>query len=183
MRKAIVLFIAVLFLLPAILSAQPEYATDKGSMLVGGSASFTSSGGDDVWGDDRFNELILDARIVHFIAQNFGIGGRFQFINQSYGNESQTYMMIGPTVIYYFGAPDKNILPFITASFLYGNLSDSYSQTVFGFGGGFTYMVARNIGFTTEAFYQFENYNPEGEGDSASGNTFGIAFGISAFIY
>ena len=182
MRKAIVLCITVMFLIPVVLVAQPEFATDKGSMMIGGSASFQSSGGD-VRGDDRLSVITLDTKIMHFIAQNLGIGGSVQFINQSQGDESLTYIMIGPTVAYYFGAADKKILPFVRGTFLYGNLSDEYSETIIKFGAGFTYMISTAIGLTSEAYYQLENYSPDGGGDSVSGNTFGIELGISAFIY
>ncbi len=182
MRKAIVICVTVLFLLPSILTAQAEFATDKGSMLVGGSASFTSSGGD-AQGDDRYNILQINTKIMYFIALNLAIGGNFQFINQSYGDDSQTSVAIGPTIAYFFGQPDSRTIPFIGASFTYGNVSDAYSQTSFSVGGGMVFMFARNIGLTTEASYQFESYSPEGSSDSVSGNTFGIALGISAFIY
>ena len=180
MRKAIIFCIAVLLLVPAFLNAQPEYPTDKGSMLIGGTAYFTSSGGD-ARGNNRFN--VLSTKIMYFIAQNLAFGGNFLFMNQSWGDDSQTSIGIGPVIIYYLGEPDRKTLPFIGSSFTYANLSDAYSQIIISVNGGVTFMIARNVGITGEAVFQFENFSPEGGGDSKTGNSFGIAFGVTAFIY
>jgi hypothetical protein len=164
-------------------SAQPEYAVDKGSFVLNTSGMFTSQGGDDLYGDDRLTTFMLNTSLLYFVIPNLAIGGNFELLTASLGGDSETLFGIGPEIDYFFGTEETNLYPFIGGSFLYSNLSDAYSATFINFHGGINYMLTTHVGLLGQAFFQLENYNPEGDGDSLSGNTFGLAFGISAFLY
>lgn len=51
------------------------------------------------------------------------------------------------------------------------------------FSGGAAFMLARNVALIGEAFYLIENLTPEEAENSVSGNTFGVRFGVAAFIF
>jgi len=44
-------------------------------------------------------------------------------------------------------------------------------------------MIARNVALTGNAFYMLENLKPKDADQSASGNTFGVEFGVAAFVF
>jgi hypothetical protein len=123
---------------------------------------------------------------MFFIVPGLSIGGNMILTSASVGDYSATEFAIGPKAAYFFGDPDGNLFPFFGASFLYNKYSsdsdNEYSQTSFQFSGGFAYMIVSHISLTGEALFKFTNNDPDGF-DSYSSNTFGVLFGIAAFIY
>jgi hypothetical protein len=47
---------------------------------------------------------------------------------------------------------------------------------------GFTYMLARNVGVTTAAFFLYERLGGDNV-ETQTGNTVGVQVGITAFIF
>jgi hypothetical protein len=181
MRRILTIFCILFLLFSGATLAQKLYPIDQGSIQLSGSASITSQGYED--SDDDLTTVQLNTVAGYFIIPNLLAGANLAFVHQSLGDESSTLFGIGPKVAYYFGDVDSQIYPYLTGSFLYFSLSDIYSETAFFIGGGAVFMAAEHIGFTAEAGYQFENYSPDGGGDSISGHTFGISFGIAAFLF
>ncbi len=181
MRKCTAICCILFLLLSGAALAQKQYPVDKGSIQLSGSASFTSQGYET--SDNDLTTVQLNTVAGYFIIPNLLAGANLAFIHQSIGDESSTLFGIGPKVAYYFGEADSQIYPYLTGSFLYFSLSDAYTETAFFIGGGAVFMAAEHIGFTAEAGYQFESYSPKGGGDSVSGHTFGISFGLAAFLF
>jgi hypothetical protein len=182
MKKIIIALIAVLIMLPAYSFAQKGYAIDKGVMLLAGSISFTSEGGD-LRGDERATTFTINPAVGYFVIPHLAIGVGFNYTKYSYGDDDDTFLGIGPAAAYFLGDANSKMYPFVGASFVYGSVSDSYTKTDIKFEVGSAYMIAKNVAITGSAFYMLESYKPEGADESTSGNTFGIEFGVSTFIY
>jgi hypothetical protein len=168
MIKLVCFAATLLLVLTICASAQPEYAIDKGSFVLGASGAFTSQGGDDLYGDERLTIFTVNGSLLYFVIPNLAIGGNFSILTESLGGESETLVMIGPEIDYFFGDIDSEVDPFIGGSFTYSNLSDAFSATFIKFHGGIAYMITTHVGLVSQAYYQLENYDPEGGGDSAS---------------
>lgn len=167
---------------------------DPGSVVLTGSASFTSQGGDlyATGGDSagggsaRLNSFTLQSTVGGFLSRGFNLGGTFVLQNMSQGGDGVTSVGIGPKVAYFFG-PDAirsevkgSTIPVMGASFLYRSISgggDSVTGTSFSFSGGVVHMVTRSVALDVEAVYQIDTFK------SVGGNSFGILAGLGFFIW
>ena len=182
MKKIIIAVIAVLIMLPACSFAQKGYAVDQGVMLLDGSISFTSAGGD-LRLDETETTFTINPVVGYFIIPHLAIGVGFNYTKYSWGDTDHTFLGVGPAAAYFLGDANSKMYPFVGGSFVYGSMSDEYTQTDIKFEGGAAFMIAKNVAITGAAFYMMESYKPDGADESISGNTFGIEFGISTFIY
>jgi hypothetical protein len=117
---------------------------------------------------------------------------------------TSTTLGIGPSALSYFGEPDAEVLPFVGANLLLLRRSSSVDlgSVDIGFGdpvelgeeditltglafdiqAGFTYMLARNVGVTTAAFFLYERAGSDNV-KTQTGNTVGVQVGITAFVF
>lgn len=182
----------ILFVLAALFFASDafaqEYAIDKGSYLLGGAISFTSQGGDIAGdSDERLTTLTINPNFAYFVTPGLALGADVLYTSTSFSGNSNTSVGIGPQLSYFFGGPESSTYPFINAGVNYTSLDIGETVSGFGadFGGGIVFMVARNVGLTVQAFYQFSNLSADtdfGEFDLDS-NTFGVQGGVTAFIF
>ncbi len=162
---------------------EPDFAADKGSFMISGSAGFSSFGGDAYGGEDRVTVIRLQPGLSYFIIPNVAIGGQVEYEKTSFGDDDETFYGAGPILAYYFGEKDSRFLPFANLSFLWGKQTDRFSQTVVRFGAGSVYLLIPQVGVSAQIFYQFENLSPENAGQSTSGNAYGISMGVAAFVF
>ncbi len=190
MNRTLFLLFAVTLFLTGETFAQ-DYAIDKGSFILGGSANFTSQGGDLYEADDeRLTSIGLNPLLLYFVLPGFGIGGDLLINRVSQGDFSQTSLAVGPTIAYFFGNSESKVFPFVSASPLFSSTSvdvgdEDISGSGFGFSGeaGAAFMLARNVAITGGVFYLYEKIDIDEFDESLNGNTVGVALGITAFIY
>lgn len=75
-------------------------ATDKGAMLVSGTFSFSSKGGDlyEGFDDDRLTTIAIVPSLFYFISPGLGVGGDLSF-NRLYQRDFSAHVLgIGPKV-------------------------------------------------------------------------------------
>lgn len=176
-------FIAVslfLFIPVAALHAQTS-VLDHGSINIAGDAAFTSSGSGD---GDRTTQLIIRPSAQYFIIPGFAVGGNVIVTHFSRDHNSSTTIGAGPSAAYYFGRGERNVYPFISGSFTVLRTSfendftnQSASATGYRGSGGVLFMLSQSVGITGELFYQGQN------SDDFNTNTYGLAFGVSAFVF
>jgi hypothetical protein len=184
--------LAALLLAPGALAQ--EYAIDKGSYLFGGTASFSSQGSTievDGFGEqeaDRLTEIVYNVSFAYFVVPGLAIGGDSQYRRRSEGDVTGTVTSVGPSLAYFFGTPTSKAYPFLTASAGLSTVSveidgDSGSSNGlrFGFAGGLSYMIARNVALTGALFYQNESFDDDGV--SVTDEAFGFQGGVTAFIF
>lgn len=183
-----------LWLYPATTQAQ-GYATDRGSFLIGGTASLSSSGND--FEDGRTTALLISPSAQYFVIPGLAIGGTVGWAYASFDESSVSSLSVGPRLSYFFGTSAQNIYPFVSASV--GYLRSSFDSdavdrtstgTQFDVSAGAALMIAKNVGLTGELFYtKWSEETDNGTillGDiiTALGtDSFGLRFGVSAFVF
>jgi hypothetical protein len=192
------------FLVSGLSSAQ-DHPIDPGVFGLDGTVSFRSQGGDiySVEGDRQTTASIEPAGF-YFIAPGVAVGGQLRLARSSQDVATSTTLGIGPSALYYFGEPDAEVLPFVGANLLLlrqsttvdlGSVDIGFGDPVelgeeditltglaFDIQAGFTYMLARNVGVTTAAFFLYERLGGDTD-ETLSGNTVGVQVGITAFVF
>ena len=186
--------IARTFVLVALTAVAPAaalgqtHATDRGSILVGGQASFNSSKSDsDGRESPRFNSLSLAPRALLFVTPGFALGGQVLFGYSSSDDNSTTAWGIGPEVAYYFGGAGRTTHPYLTASFQYVRSSDDDDNTqtgrTYGGGAGLLFLISSSVGIDAQAYIRRSDSSFSEIATDFEQTAFGLAFGISAFVF
>lgn len=192
MLRTIVALTCVVVALPA--AAQTRGPTDKGSILVAGSASIARSTTEVGDVEVKTTGITLNPSLLFFIAPKFAIGGQLGLSRVSNDDGDATSWLLGPAARLYFGEPSARTLPYIGASVSFGGFSaddddtnQSVSSDVWGFEGiaGLTWMVSRQVGITGEAFFERATLESDNAVFSAeqTRTDFGIRFGFAAFLF
>lgn len=167
------LALALLPLAPTLVEAQ-SYAIDKGSLMIGGTAGFSSTGGDG--SDDRFTQIFLNPSLQYFVTRGLAFGGDVTLQHFSQGDSESTTYGVGPAVSYFFGGNERPVYPYLSGSvqLLRGNgeTSVGYSASA-----GAILMLMDAVGLDGSIYYHIS------EDDDISRNTFGLAVGIAAFVF
>jgi hypothetical protein len=191
-----------------LLSALPLHAQDSpidpGVYILDGSVSFRSQGGDLYSADgDRQTTISLQPAGLYVLAPKTAVGGQLRVSRSSQDAGSTTTLGLGPSVTYYLGEPDAEVFPFVAANLLLLRSSTSVDLGTIDLGGpidlgteeitltglavdvqaGFTYMLARNVGLTSAAFFLYERLSDDDVPEAQTGNTLGVQVGITAFIF
>ena len=170
-----------LALLSLVLLAAPagaqSYAVDRGSLLVGGSGGFSSTGTEQDE-DDRTTQLSIRPSVEYFVAPGLSLGGELQYSRFSNGGDASTTFGVGPAMSYYFGGRSRrSVYPFVSVG---GAYSRSGGTTGLGFDAsvGALAMLADAVGVNGSLYYQNRFYE-----EFSDNNSFGLAVGISAFVF
>jgi len=201
----LILVVGLLFLAATLSNAQ-DNPTDAGVYGLDGSLSFRSQGGDLYAAEgDRQTTFSLQPTGFYFLQPNVAVGGQLRLSRSSQDVATSTTLGLGPSVTYYLGKPDAEVLPFVGANLLLlrqratvdlGTVDIGFGEPVdlgeeeitltgaaFDLNAGFTYMLARNVGVTTAAFFLYERLGGDDVPDAQTGNTVGVQVGITAFIF
>jgi len=193
------------FLLTSPVQAQ-DAPTDQGVYILDGGASFRSQGGDLYTADDDDRRTLVSFQPagLYLVAPNVAVGGKLLISRSSQDARTITTLGLGPSATYYIGEPDAPVLPFVAANLfaLRSSASVDLGTVDFGFGpvdrgteeatltglgfdiqAGFTYMLARNVGVTTAAFFRYERLGGDDLPEARTGNTVGVQIGITAFVF
>jgi len=170
-----VLFVVAAFLVASALapsaSAQ-DYAIDRGSMIIGGTASLTSQSSS--FSDDRRWDLRIQPSTQYFVTPNVAVGGSVLFQAAGIGDDSNVFVGAGPAFSYYFGGPDRSVYPYVrTSALVVGGDQELYRGDA---SAGVAWMVSRNVALTGEGFL-------EADLEDTSNNIFGLRFGVRVFVW
>ncbi|UCE24782.1 MAG: hypothetical protein JSU74_01660 [Candidatus Zixiibacteriota bacterium] len=176
--------IALFSLLTTVASAA-ENPLDKGSVILEGSAFFTSQSGD-AYIDSK--TIIVNPGFSYFVSPGTFVGGLIQYGWYEVGSSSVTEYSLGPVLGYYFNTnkerpePKGAAYPFVMAFAAYGGFDSELTLIQFGGQAGVTLMASNAVGVTFEARLSHDIWDSD-EADSRSGLTFQIGFGLTSFIY
>jgi hypothetical protein len=123
-------FISLAILLLACFSADAQ--TEKGTLLLGGSANFQSGGGVSVFG--------INPSIGTFIKKDLALGIDASLLS----SDGSTVWAFGPYVKPYFAGSAKGSF-FGKASFLVGSVTDSDTQVGFGLSAGYAVFLNKSV--------------------------------------
>ena len=180
-------FVAAMLAIPASASGQ-TYATDRGAVVLGGSVRWSSSGGDLYENNegDRYNSVLVNPRVLYFVAPGLGIGGNLYVESESQGDFNATTIAVGPAAAYFFGGPDSSALPYISGFLGYGKTTTSGwdgSGLSFGAGAGLAFLLSPSVALTAGAWYRLDNTTVDQLDQSFGGNTMALEIGVEAFLF
>jgi hypothetical protein len=191
MQRSIFAAVLAFVIAPGLAHAQ-GYAVDKGSVNVGGTASFTSSKATtaDV-AQPRLTTLGLAPHLLFFLAPGIAVGGEASLGRTSSDGNSTTQYGLGPAIEYYFGHEERNWYPFVGASVRFSHVSGD-GQLGSDFrdlraSAGLLFLLSPSVGVNSELYLSrthttFESPATLEELDSNT-TAFGLAIGISAFVF
>jgi Outer membrane protein beta-barrel domain len=189
---AVLLVTLALVLAVPLLSAQPQWALDKGSIAIGGNMSYSVAGGM-VQGFNDKTSAEITPYFYFFTSPNIGVGGDIYLSSSSRKDgESSTTLGIGPSVLLAFADSSYAWYPYLQMGLLFATASESSpyvesGNTKSGSGyalelaGGATYKVGRHVGITVLAYYQAQRITVDGEVNT--GKLYGLRVGITGFIF
>ncbi len=193
MKPKSILLIICSIGLSSILSAQ-EYAIDKKAMIISGSGSILSQGGDlyETPQNEKVTIISLSPTINYFVFKNLFVGCGIEFYTESQGKDNSNSIGIGPQIGYAFGGPQSKVIPYIDLGIRYyktkqyygsliGDFKMSGSDVLFGF--GVIVPVNTYIGLILEGGYQLIRLKNKEYDIGNSGNTLSIGVGIVGLLF
>jgi outer membrane protein len=191
MKRGLILFTAVLFVLPVCLYAQ-SFAVDKGSIMAGGTAGYMMQSGDlyENFDGDGQTTISINPTLGYFVMPNLAVGIDFLYENWSQGDDKSNTLGIGPGVAYFLGGSGSDMYPFIAAGYTFGsyssegaNYKSEGSASVIPISVGVVKMVAKNVGVTAQVSYLMESMKPKDADEATKGTTILIGIGVDTFIF
>lgn len=189
--------------LPLLRGARPsESPIQKGSIAIGGTADISRT--EPEGSGSALTIIEAFPRFGYFVVKGLAlsVNGRYRRASAedqpTVKDQTSTEMGIGPGISYYVATRLPRLFPFVSARMLYNRSSnhaeilpagpdvDSRITTVVWLGSvGALFMLGKHVGLTSEAFYQRNNNTiRNGTAESTSdSNTYGVQWGISAFIF
>ena len=158
-----------------------NFATNRGSMMLGGGFSFQFRKGVDEFVGQSIS-LDFEPMVMVFVAPSFAIGGTVLANYYKYeDNEASTHWGVGPTLTYYIaGHTKKTIYPFFEGSFIVTGNSYVITFSELEFGGMF--MLSDAVGLTMSLKYRLDIHYPEGsQAEHVNNLIFGI--GLRSFVF
>ena len=197
MKKTIACLVLGLF---AAVSAQ-KFPTDKGSMMLGGTAYYMLESGKlhENAAGDKYSSFSLSPHVDYFIVPGLAVGGSVDIGRHAQGDNSGTWLGIGPEVYYFIGGNVKpnpikgKPLPFLTASYFFenttsktkfeGETTESKNKyTDLSLGAGLMIMLSNAVALDARLTYWMQTAK-YGDEDKLKGNEIEVSFGFSAFTY
>lgn len=164
-----------------------EHATDRGSFILGGATGLSSNRyTNESQGERqefRSTFLYFSPRIQYLVRPGLAVGGSIDLNHSRYDDVSVTAYGLGPAVSYFFGAPDRVFLPYLSAqgSFAWVRGQDQ-EQVGYGGAAGVLYLLTRSVGVDGSFFYRIHRSTGDAE-FRTSNHTLGLAVGFSAFAF
>ncbi len=157
------------------------FATNRGSLMVGGSLAFRFRKGVDGY-EDKSILFEFEPKVSVFVAPSFAIGGTLLTRYSKYSDFSATTTWgFGPTLTYFIGGRnDKVVYPYLEGSFMFTGNSHitTYSELEFGA----MFMLADAVGLTASLKYCLDIHYPEGSKAEHVNNII-LGVGIRSFIF
>jgi hypothetical protein len=168
MKKITLLFLLVGLLgINSIANAQ---TVEKGTIILGGDAFFTSTSFDGI--DDNLTYLSLTPSLGYFVIDDLAIGARVGFGFTSLGDFDATEFSLGLSARYYVF---DGLFPQVGFQFnsLKFNDADADTSTDIMFGIGYTSFINKSVALEPMIMYSI---------NSEDSSTFGIGIGLQIFL-
>ncbi len=167
--------------LPLPQGGNSSFATNRGSMMIGGSLTFQFRKVVDDY-EDKSILFEFEPKVSAFVAPSLAIGGAILTRYYKYGDFSATTTWgFGPTLTYFIGGRNEKVVyPYLEGSFIFTGNSHitTYSELEFGA----MIMLADAVGLTASLKYRLDIHYPEGsQAEHINNIIFGV--GIRSFIF
>ena len=161
-----------------------ENLINKNDIMLTGSGSFSSLGGDYYVGSDnnRVTYFNISPSINYFVMDYVFVGGGLNYTRISNDDESITSLSVGPNIGLLLSRLE-HMYPYLSSGFRYNSNSvGGASGTMISFGGGLMAVSERKIGISVEVLYNIVQLKQDGDTGSKSGNIISFGCGIAGFL-
>jgi len=167
-------------------SAQ-SHATDQGSWIVGGGAGLSNQSFSYSLDGDRLKfsstYASLTPRVQYFVRPGLALGGGLNLAHMRTDDHSSTRYGAGPAISYYFTAPERRILPYVSANTSFSRArGEEGRETGYGAAAGLLYMLTGSVGLDGSVFAQSQRWTETNDLEGTN-RVLGLALGFSAFVY
>jgi hypothetical protein len=176
------LALAIVLIAPFAAAAQTP-ALARGSVLIGGSAGVNITDDDS---SENTTTLALSPTAQFFVANGFALGGELGLNYAKRGDFHTSIVGIGPAATYYF-VQEGNAHPFLRASARIARVSVSGPivddhETRWGAraAAGLLVLLTGSVGIDLSVYYDHQSF---GDDDGPDVNNYGLAVGVSAFVF
>ncbi|HPG39553.1 MAG TPA: hypothetical protein PLP19_00155 [bacterium] len=177
--KKISSFLMILITSTCIFAQQ--YAIDKGAVIMSGTTTFSSYGGDLYErSGDRMTTLTIAPALNKFVGKNIFIGAALAYSKMSRGDNSSTTLGVGPTIGYAIGDAKSTNYPFLGVGISYysvGDEDDSTGGHDIKLSSGIIISSHKHIGIIIEAGYHMMSL------ESTKGDIITIGLGIAGLLF
>ncbi len=191
------LLVCVLMAFAGSVAAQPASPIDKGSMIIGGTLGFSSSGGDlyKDTADNSITTITLNPEFGYFVIPSLVVGATIGYDRISQGDYNASVLGIGPWVGYYFNINKArtevkgSIYPYLKGFFTYSTFTqegDDTDEKIMSFGarGGIDFMLSNAVALDAGLQFESDSYDSGVSGaEKVKGTVFGLNVGIAAFVW
>jgi len=165
-----------------------SYPGDRGSFLIGGAASLTSStitwvdmGGEEH--SDERTRLLVAPSLQYFLVPGLAFGGQ---LSMGWYSGGEWYLAGGPALTYFFFRGERSWNLYLSGSLEIGKTWNSEMEadptsTSYRGAGGTLFMVSSGVGIHTEVFYEFQKL--DNSFIDIKSNEYGLSVGISVFVF
>jgi hypothetical protein len=166
----------------------------RGTWLLGGTGSFHSA--KDIGNKSSAFVIDLSPKVGYFIVPHLAVSANLRLGVVTDSLDHSTDWGVGPGVAYYFGKPQARFFPYLTARTLFlwsvSGANDSSASSALRswneswlLGAGGTAMVAKNVGFTAELFYQHDHFGAVLDQQSTANSSvqYGVNLGVAVFVF
>ncbi|MBZ0269608.1 porin family protein [bacterium] len=185
MHRQVSLAAGLFMLMAAPASAQQE-ATQPGSWLLGGSLSYSSTGGDEL--EDRTNTTMLAPSVVRFVSHGFGLGVQTEVSRVSQGDLVDVSHAYLGKLTYVFPT-DSRVRPVISAGGGFIRLStndENSNASINGWAmrlaGGAFFFLNEHYALVAELDYAYNKFLIS-EGNDPATDTVILALGFTGFVF
>ena len=187
MRRMISLIFPCLFLLASSVHSQ-DNPMGRGSLMLSGTASFSSAGGNlykDA-DDNRLNFIALSPSANYFILNNLFLGAGLGYLSLSQGDKTLSALGAGPNLGYAFGGSQSKTRLYLFASFRYDGFKmddRSRSGTESAAGLGLIVFGSERLGLTVEGSYRILANKLEDADKNEYCDVIGVGIGLAGFLH
>ena len=189
MHTKLIVLVSLLSL-PVVTSAQSTGPTARGNALVGGTASFTRATQTIAGQDETTTFVEFSPHILYFVAPRVAIGGVLGYGRASNDESSSTSYTLGPEGRVFLADAAAKAQPYLGASVAreWGKFESDFGSgkpksTRYTAVAGVIWMVTRQVGLSSEAFYQrITDDNAPANFPEVKNSGLGLRFGFAAFL-
>lgn len=164
-----------------------EYPTDRGAFLLRGGMGFsTHVTAIEIQGhreEARLTHFHFNPSVQYFVLPGLAIGGTVGISQTRNDDATTSQYRVGPQLSYYFGAADRNLVPYVSVETTVGVMRPAdLRQTSYGASAGVVYMLTRSVGVDVGTFYRLNRTRGD-EPWTITDRFIGMAVGFSAFAF
>jgi hypothetical protein len=180
MKRSILL--AAMAAAAALPARAQTYPTDRGSLLLGGSASLSATVFTQEVDGARERDAVagasLNPDVQYFVRPGLAVGGELGLATDFEGAGA---VSVGPRVSYYFGRGERRVYPYVSGGVSHVRAFGGDRLTALTARTGGVFMFSRQVGLNAGLVYT--GFSADDEPGTERVDAFALALGFTAFTF